>query len=653
MPEQSSQSGVGRAKNLYPEISERGMEMGNGRDITMAVKMNRKCFADIEKLARGEPADERQIREILDFIDARYDCADFRMVGVLRSLYSFSGLISAPTLAAMKKTVLNFKYRMDEPGEDSMCYWSENHQLLFATCEYLAGQLYPDETFPNSGMTGEQHRRKGKAAVTLWLRRRFELGMVEWHSNTYYEEDAAPLSLLIDLSRDRELARGAAILMDLLLLDMALHNFHGFFCAASGRCYEAQKKGPLRQDVLDIMEKAFGFGVVRQYDYTRLSAEFILNQKYRMPDAILKIARTSGPMEVRCSTGLDLKEVGSYFSKGRNSMADKGAYLWAMEAFTNPESIQMTMKMFRTYHMRGNDFLKDLRRIDIPFLRYLGLLPPLVRMLHPVTAGIAIQRANTYTYRTENYMLSTAQRYHPGEFGDQQHIWQATLPGGVTVFTTHPGAAFFKDNARNFSPSYWVGNGVNPDAAQIRNVCLCLYRLGVRRGFLEKERQMYTHAWFPFDRFDAVKEAGRLTAGRSGDGYIALFCTEQTERRGRDELIARGAVTGWAVVAGDRAEFGSFENFWRQMCGRQLEKTGRGLRLPAKGAGKGLETVELEYKGRFLVNGSPVATDYPRLDCPFGRVERYPRQIRLRAGDAGLRLDLSAGVRETNEAPED
>mgnify|MGYP006947039062 CR=1 FL=1 len=43
------------------------------------------------------------------------------------------------------------------------------------------------------------------------------------------------------------------------------------------------------------------------------------------------------------------------------------------------------------------------------------------------------------TFRTPQYQLSSIQRYHPGEFGDQQHLWHARLHGGVEVYGTHPG----------------------------------------------------------------------------------------------------------------------------------------------------------------------------------------------------------------------
>ena len=107
--------------------------------------------------------------------------------------------------------------------------------------------------------------------------------------------------------------------------------------------------------------------------------------------------------------------------------------------------------------------------IDLSILKYTGLLPVISCILRPFSDGVAIQRANTYTYKTKNYMLATAQNHHPGEFGDQQHIWSATLADNLCVFTTHPAPPFSDDGALSASPNYWVGNGINPHSAQDKN----------------------------------------------------------------------------------------------------------------------------------------------------------------------------------------
>ena len=46
---------------------------------------------------------------------------------------------------------------------------------------------------------------------------------------------------------------------------------------------------------------------------------------------------------------------------------------------------------------------------------------------------------DTVTWRSADAMLSSAQDYRPGCFGQQYHAWQATLDEDAVVFTTLPG----------------------------------------------------------------------------------------------------------------------------------------------------------------------------------------------------------------------
>ena len=57
--------------------------------------------------------------------------------------------------------MLGFRYWMDEPGNDVMWYFSENHALLFHTACHLAGTLLPDATFTRQAAQGGSRRRSG------------------------------------------------------------------------------------------------------------------------------------------------------------------------------------------------------------------------------------------------------------------------------------------------------------------------------------------------------------------------------------------------------------------------------------------------------------------------------------------------------------
>ncbi len=118
------------------------------------------CVDEIQyKLANGEnEIDCNQLDGTLDYIKAEYDCSDFRLVNLVRILYEAGDQIPESYKAKIEEVLFNFRYWWDEPGGNSMCYWSENHQILFATAEYLVGQMYPNTNFPNSGLTGKQHK---------------------------------------------------------------------------------------------------------------------------------------------------------------------------------------------------------------------------------------------------------------------------------------------------------------------------------------------------------------------------------------------------------------------------------------------------------------------------------------------------------------
>lgn len=126
--------------------------------------------SELIRLAYGYPVNESVIRPNLDYIDARNDTADFRLSSVVRLLYEHADnpALSAELRAAAKATALGFKYWPDEPGVDDMASQTENHSILFASAAYLTAQLYPHETFVNSGTLGRDRLEIFRARVLRW-----------------------------------------------------------------------------------------------------------------------------------------------------------------------------------------------------------------------------------------------------------------------------------------------------------------------------------------------------------------------------------------------------------------------------------------------------------------------------------------------------
>jgi len=606
-------------------------------DVGMLIKMNVKCFKDIKKLDEGEKIDESQILELVDFVNNRYDCADFRLISLIKTYLSYKDLLSTDTVKAIEDAMLHFKYWMDEPGSDGMCYWSENHQLLFHTCEYFAGDLFPDHSFSNDGHIGLYHKEKAKPKILDWLENRFKYGFTEWHSNTYYEEDIAPLCVLVDHAKDMEIVSKAKIILDVLFLDFAMHSFNGYFVASSGRCYEEQKKDREKADVNDILAHAFQIQK-RDYDYERISALFILCKNYKVPEIIIDIAKNKDKQVIKDSMGLNLSEIKHEFKD--NDINKKGMFLWSMEAFTNKESINMTMKIFNAWNLKENNFLRDLESVNIPIIRKLGLLPLVVKILNPATQGVAIERANTYTYKTDSYMLSTAQKYHPKKFGDQQHIWQATMNDKISVFSTHPGSPMFDDAARNFSPSFWVGNGINPHAIQHENKVFLIYDLSPRKGYLERNRQEYVHFYFPKDEFDEIIDKGSIILAKKKQNYIGIIASKNPKKIENSEIIYEGKYSQFIVVLGDEKTDILFDHFVKRIESSQVIFTKKKIVM------KNDHLYELKMLKDFKIDGKVIDTEYSRYETPYVHAKRKPEELTIAYMNKRLYLNFNQMIRE-------
>ena len=91
----------------------------------------------------------------IERIDVREDCADFTACGLIRFYIENEHRLAEKNKAEIKACLTGFKYWMDQYDgrADSMCHWSENHQILFATTEYLAGNLWQDATFADGKVT--------------------------------------------------------------------------------------------------------------------------------------------------------------------------------------------------------------------------------------------------------------------------------------------------------------------------------------------------------------------------------------------------------------------------------------------------------------------------------------------------------------------
>jgi len=629
---------------------------------------------ELVRMAGGRRPHEGIIFSALDFIDARKDCSDFVLHGILRMLYQFDGnrnsglenrlslainhFPSQELLKRAKVTTLGFKYFPDEPGIDSLCTWTENHYILFTSAAYLAGQLYPGEVFTNSGEIGKQKIDINRKRILRWLDLRFRTGFSEWLSHVYYDEDLTALLSLYDFARDDEIRSKAEMIIDLLLLDMALNSFKGVFGSTHGRAYENTKKWASNEGITDTMKLLFGMGVYSAFD--NMSAPAFALSGYRVPPVIKTIANRppSVPPPIFCENGekrrgaenrqrmgIKLDEMEKWGLQPDNF--EDGMLYLTLEAYLHPRTIANTLKMFDTCNWWENSFLGDFKpyRGLLRTLNAIHGLPLLARVLERDVCRNTREEVNIYTYRTPDYMLSTAQDYRKGYGGDQQHIWQATLGPDAVCFTTHPAKL---DGA---TPNYWAGSGLLPRAAQYKNLTIVIYNIEKIPALYVPIRHYFTHAWLPKDKFDEVVEKDNWIFARKDEGYLALrsqnpyfWNTESNDgsRRTKSgdfvvrkvaedmdrEVIVFTTQNIWLCQLGSKTDDGSFEQFVGGI--RTAELTFSGLNVEYRSPGSGL--VRFGWKGPFSVDGVDIPLhDYPRYDNPYVQAEFDPSEMRVTA----------------------
>jgi hypothetical protein len=606
-------------------------------------------FYELVRLHQGHEPNESVFLASLDYIASRKDCSDFILHAILRLLYQFSDhlKVSSGLLERSQQVVLGFKYWPDEPGLDSMCTWTENHQVLFTSAAYLAGQLFPNQVFTNDGLTGRQKMAIHRPRLLRWLDLRFRTGFSEWLSHVYYDEDLAALASLVDFSRDKELARRAEMVIDLILADMALHSYRGIFGSTHGRSYEPAKKWSPREGTASTHKLFFGTGFFSNAD-NMSAACLALSPRYRLPQVLYDIANDAEQPEtsIRQRMGIRLEEA-SRWGLGFESLEDGMVYL-SMEAYTHPLTIPLVMRMFDSFSWWQNSFFVPFRPYQrlLNTVRRLRLLPVLARLAEKDVTRNTRTEVNIYTYRTPDGMLSSAQDHRPGYGGDQQHIWQATLGPGAVCFTTHPA------RHSDASPGYWTGSGSLPRVGQVKNVLIAIYDIDTRPGLYLTHRMLFTHAWLPRDRFDQVIEKKRWIFARKGRGYLALHSQnpyhwqeEEGEDQGR-EVIAPGKRNVWICEIGHEGGHGSFVDFISHILAAPLKFGERSAIYQSPSVG----LVEFGWKGPLRVNGEVFSLNgYPRCDSPYGGSHFPAEEIHFRYGDQRLTLDWANLSRKSNK----
>ncbi len=590
--------------------------------------------------------DEAAVAEAVKRLEEREDCADFRLIEVIRALYEngISPVLTPDQYARLKKAVLGFKYWIDEPGDGRMIFWSENHQILFNASEYLAGRLFPDETFTNDGRNGRRHEEHAAVLIRKWIDRRARWGFSEWDSNVYYTEDLAGTLTLAEYASDKQMARLAAMVSDLLLFDIASDLFRGMYATSHGRSYTAEITSARNDNVLGVVNLVWGFGPPARL-HNMDAAMLALSRRYRPPAAIVAAGRATPDEFTNFERhGIPLEDAPALGM--RYDDPEELPAFWGMGAFSQPQIAVRTLEGFNRRRLWNHPFAGEapefLKRVKP---RAWMSIP--MRLFNIETERIFLGEVNKVSFRTPDYALSSAQDYRPGRPGSQQHIWQATLSPDAVVFTTNPGSP---DAAGDRTPTYWNGQNRFPRVAQYKNALIAIYKLDNYPIIGQRYFYAYTHAFFPKWAFDRVETEGKWTFGQAGDAYIALYSHAPAKwtESGRDagvELVAPGRRNVWICVLGRREADGSLDRFKADIIEAPLRINGLRVTFDAPGIGN----LKFGWKGEFSLDGRRIPlSHFKRFDNPFCQADFNKPTFIIQAGGSRLALNFTKIYRKAD-----
>ena len=602
------------------------------------------------------PLDPETFRSTFEKIRERSDTADFPVSILVRMLYQYGDhpLMTAELKAEIEEVLLGFKYWMDEPGTDPMVYWSENHENMFHSSEYLVGQMFPDRPFDNDGKSGAAHRDKARALLTRWMDLRASIGFTEWHSSNYYEEDIGPLLNLVDFAEDPDIATRAAILVDLLLFDIALNSHEGVFGGSHGRTFERKVTGADEESTHSTAHLAFGQGRFTRTGSLSMSP-LSVTERYVPAAAVLLAGRPETQPAVwtdHARMSIDVEDAATYGLTTDPDDFESYFFWWSAGAYALVETVDGTFNMANTFGLfEVGDFFPL-----IGWIRPLweaGLVVPILEALPELRVlleGISLMTTNSVAHHNPFAALGSAQDKLAGGPSFQNFSWSATLGPDTVVFTTHP----LQEGSRDDDYfSLFSGGASHPRIAQDRDVALILYNPFIEWPEAILPTTGFTHAYFPLDLFDETEQVGNWTFGRDEQGYVGLYSHNpvrvSTEADGRypgRRLIAQGPRNLWICEIGWSGEDGSFRDFIDRVSGQAVAfDLADDLRV-TYASDQGPMT--FSWTGPLRVDGVEVPIhDFPRYDNPFAHVPWGARRFEITAGGVTSILDFDIPLRAT------
>ena len=258
----------------------------------------RSDYRAVVRLHEGETPDnlEEILSNHLNWVNEKRDCSDFRLIIMVYMYVRFSERFTEKLRREVEDAMAGYRYWADEPGDDVMWFFSENHALMFHICHYFAGKSMPERIFTCSGLTGIEACKKAEGLLNMWFKSFFAEFASEWNSSTYLPIDVMGLGYLYDLTpKGSSLHEKAKKALNMLAFSLAVNEHRGNIMTSFGRTYERELKGSYSTGMSSLLYLLYNAGYMN--DHFRALVPIIVGD-YEPPKEYEQYVRLRGDEEL-------------------------------------------------------------------------------------------------------------------------------------------------------------------------------------------------------------------------------------------------------------------------------------------------------------------------------------------------------------------
>jgi hypothetical protein len=476
---------------------------------------------------QGVPVDSAALHNLLNGLQTN-ETADFAMVKLVRVLFLSQGQYDTTIMKVVNKVPFWLTKSDTVRG-----YWSENHMIQWMSSDWLLHEKFGKPVDANLDYR-----------LRHYLHLKVDYGFYEFFSSVYGPYCLSGLLNLADFSQDAEIKSLATQAAQRLLKDLLmLTNDKGVFFPTSGRNYYPKFETPYGQNHNNLIYLLTGFGEVPSNSShaggflatSTLPVDTITNSWVAYLDTIYHIGHTL--------------DSGFILNSGLAHL-DKTLFQWSSGAYFHPEVAGETAQLLTDSNIWHHvDFA--------PFRQFSTLsIPTIIWLSNGITVAskssvLCGQDAVIYKHKT--ITLSSLKDFWKGKLGYQQFPCVANV--GTTAVFTASGIVYenWGDRAEGNANEHL------PNVTQKKNVALIMYRPEEYSALLPFQNpEVALH--FKAADYDEVTTDSMWIIGRQAQNYVAArrFCKDSINNV---PACSMDHGQAWAIVVGDSALYGSFNNF--------------------------------------------------------------------------------------------